>query len=109
MTSKERLKRMLPDNASDPYDNIHPQGGLVDVWIVDDQTVICDPIMTNAVIDASTLPAKIPNEEESGTVSKPTPSSMPQTPSGNNYSTHGTSKVYNKKPPLTSPLTTLRH
>ena len=43
---------MLQNNATDPYDNIHPQGGMVDVWIMDDQTVICDPILVNAVVDA---------------------------------------------------------
>ena len=31
---------------------IHPNGGLVDVWIMDDQTIICDPELTNAVVDA---------------------------------------------------------
>ena len=25
---------------------------MVDVWIMDDQTVICDPILVNAVVDA---------------------------------------------------------
>ena len=35
-----------------PYDPIHPNGGGVDVWLMDDQTIACDPMLTNAVIDA---------------------------------------------------------
>ena len=35
-----------------PIDPIHPDGGVVDVWLMDDQTIACDPILVNAVIDA---------------------------------------------------------
>ena len=31
---------------------MHPNGVVVDVWLMGDQTVICDPALTNAVIDA---------------------------------------------------------
>ena len=64
MTSNARRKRMLQNSASDPYDNIHAQGGTEDVWIMDDQTVICDPILINAVVDAIDAACQDPDEEE---------------------------------------------
>ena len=43
---------MLQRDAEDPYDPIQPNGGVVDVWLMDDQTIACDPTLANAVIDA---------------------------------------------------------
>jgi hypothetical protein len=35
-----------------PFDPIHPNGGVVDVWLMDDQTIICDTALIHAVIYA---------------------------------------------------------
>ena len=43
---------MLAQDAIDPYDEVQTDGGLVDIWLMDDQTIICDPALTNAVVDA---------------------------------------------------------
>ena len=52
MTPQEQRNHLLQHDAQDPYDPIHPNGGFVDVWLIDDQTIACDPLLTNAVIDA---------------------------------------------------------
>ena len=43
---------MLQHDAQYPYDPIHPNGGVVDAWLMDDQTIACDPVLINSVIDA---------------------------------------------------------
>ena len=43
---------MLQHDTNDPFDLIHPNGGMVDVWIMDDQAVICDPKLIHPTIDA---------------------------------------------------------
>ena len=52
MTPKERRTHLLEHDAQDPYHPVRPNGGAVDVWSMDDQTIICDPALTNAVVDA---------------------------------------------------------
>ena len=51
MAPKERRAHTLEHNEQDPLDAIHPDGGLVDVWVMDDQTIVCDPKLANAVVD----------------------------------------------------------
>ena len=60
MTPQERRNHMLQHDAQDPYDPIHPNGGVVDVWLMDDQTIPCDPVLTNAVIDAVDITCQDP-------------------------------------------------
>ena len=52
MTPHERRTHLRQNDAQHPYDPINPNGGGVDVWLMDGQAIICDPILTNAVIDA---------------------------------------------------------
>ena len=52
MTPNARRTHLLEQDAQYPYDPIHPNGGGVDVWLMDDQTIACDFVLTNAVIDA---------------------------------------------------------
>jgi hypothetical protein len=52
MTPQQRRHLTLQQDAEDPYDPIQPNSGVVDVWLMDDQTIACDPILANAVIDA---------------------------------------------------------
>ena len=55
-----RRQQTLDQNAQDPYDSIHPDGGLVDVWIMDDQTIVGDPALTNPLIDAVDITCQDP-------------------------------------------------
>ena len=55
---------MLQHDAEDPYDPIHPNGGVVDVWLMDEKTIACDPLLVNAVIDA--VDTTLPRSMESG-------------------------------------------
>ena len=55
-----RRQQTLDHNAQDPYDSIHPDGGLVDVWIMDDQTIVGDPALTNPLIDAVDITCQDP-------------------------------------------------
>ena len=52
MTPNERRTHLLEQDAQYPYDPIRPTGCVVDVWLMDDQTIMCDPALTNAVVDA---------------------------------------------------------
>ncbi|MFM7978988.1 MAG: hypothetical protein ACKPKO_06690, partial [Candidatus Fonsibacter sp.] len=52
LTPKERRQQILPHNTHDPFDLIHQDGGMVDLWLMDDQTIICDPALINTIIDA---------------------------------------------------------
>ena len=49
MTPTERPAHMFQNSAQYPYD---PPGGLVDLWLVDAQTIFCDPTLVSAVNDA---------------------------------------------------------
>ncbi|MFM7987604.1 MAG: hypothetical protein ACKPKO_50645, partial [Candidatus Fonsibacter sp.] len=40
---------------------IHPQGGVVDAWLMDDQTIVCDQFLANAVIDSVDAACQHPN------------------------------------------------
>jgi hypothetical protein len=55
---------MLQQDAQYPYDPIHPHGGVVDVWLMDDQTIACDPLLTNAVIDSVDLACQYQNRRK---------------------------------------------
>ncbi|MFM7987187.1 MAG: hypothetical protein ACKPKO_48535, partial [Candidatus Fonsibacter sp.] len=43
---------MLQNNAQYPLDTIHPEGGMVDLWLMDDQTIVLEPSLINTSIDA---------------------------------------------------------
>ena len=40
MDPKTRRTVMLEQNTQYPFDNIHPVGGMIDVWLVDGQTAV---------------------------------------------------------------------
>ena len=52
---------MLEHNSQDLLDAVRPGGGLVDVWIMDDQTIICDPTLVNSIIDADDVACQGPS------------------------------------------------
>eukprot|EP00974_Lingulodinium_polyedra_P000986 91141-Lingulodinium_polyedra.AAC.1 len=42
---------MLADGASDPMDGIARGGGVTDLWLMDDQTIFCDPCWVPDVLN----------------------------------------------------------
>ena len=40
---KTRRTLMLEQNAQGTFDNTHPDGGIVDLWLMSDQAVACNP------------------------------------------------------------------
>ena len=51
---------MLEHDAQDPLGLIHPNGGLVDVWIMDDQTIIFDSKLISPIIHAVDITCQDP-------------------------------------------------
>ena len=42
----------MQQSATDPLDEVQPAGVTVDVWLMDDQTVMCDPRLKSPIRDA---------------------------------------------------------
>ena len=42
----------MQQSATDPLDEVQPAGVTVDVWLMDDQTVMCDPRLICPIRDA---------------------------------------------------------
>ena len=51
LTPKERRQHVLQHDTQYPLDTVHPDEGLVDVWIMGDHTIICDPTLANPISD----------------------------------------------------------
>ena len=52
MDPKTRRAAMMQQDAQDPLDEVQQDGGTVDVWLMDDQTIACDPRLLCVVLDA---------------------------------------------------------
>eukprot|EP00974_Lingulodinium_polyedra_P111353 10771200-Lingulodinium_polyedra.AAC.1 len=55
---------MLTDSASDPMDGIAQGGGMTGLWLMDDQTIFCDPRIVPEVL--KTVDEKIKMFERGG-------------------------------------------
>ena len=97
---------MLEHDASDPFDLIHPNGGLVDAWIMDDQTIICDPKLVNPIIDAVDQTCQRPERGGVRNRIKTTSSSTPHPDNTNYTNTTGTWTIFKERQLSANPQTT---
>ena len=71
MDPQTRRTVMLEKSAQDPLDNVHPDGGMVEVRFMDDEIVACDPTLVCPSHDAVDIECQDPKKEAYATARRP--------------------------------------